>query len=76
VEEGSLGAELGLRAKDVVLQIGGRVIRSAADVRAALREIAKGEDVVVEVNRMGATKRLEAAKQHDAPKPAQALRRG
>lgn len=74
VEEGSLGSELGLRAKDVVLRIAGRDIRSAADVRAALRGVAKGEEVVVDVNRMGTAKRLKAAKRHDAPKAE--LRRG
>jgi hypothetical protein len=74
VEEGSLGTELGLRAKDVVLRIADRDIRSTADVRAALRGVAKGERVVVEVNRMGASKLLEAKKRHDAPKAG--LRRG
>lgn len=76
VEDGSLGAELGLRPKDVVLRIGDRVVRSAADVRAALRQISKGEQVVVEVNRMGATTRLEAAKRHDAPNAGPSVRRG
>ncbi|MDA1220878.1 MAG: PDZ domain-containing protein, partial [Planctomycetota bacterium] len=74
VEDGSLGSDLGLRAKDVVLRIAGQDIRSTTDVRAALRGIAKGADVVVEVNRMGAVKRLKAAKRSDAPTAE--LRRG
>ncbi|MFO1052445.1 MAG: PDZ domain-containing protein [Planctomycetota bacterium] len=69
IEDGSLAATLGLRPKDVILRIGDHEVRDASDVRAALRGIKKGETVVVEINRHGEVRKLEAAKDADAPAP-------
>lgn len=68
VEPDSLAAAAGLKVRDVVLSVGGVPIRTVADVRSALRSIAAGEPVVVEVNRFGQILRLETAKRHDAPR--------
>ncbi len=67
VEPGSLAAAAGLEIRDVVMAVGDQQIRTVADVRTALRAIAGGEPVVVEVNRFGKALRLETVKQHDAP---------
>ncbi|MCA8950967.1 MAG: PDZ domain-containing protein [Planctomycetes bacterium] len=45
VQDGSLAAQLGLRADDILTGIGGTTIGSPADVRQALGAIAAGEDV-------------------------------
>jgi hypothetical protein len=71
VEEGSLAAALGLRPKDVVLSIAGEPIGDALDVRRVLAGIAKGEEVLVEVNRRGEVLALRAEKAHDAPVDAE-----
>lgn len=75
VEEGSLAAALGIRAKDVVVKIGDREIDGAGDVRTALRAIPKGEEVAVVVNRRGKVLTLTAKKRADAPAEAGGLRK-
>ncbi|MBK8977462.1 MAG: PDZ domain-containing protein [Planctomycetes bacterium] len=67
VTEGSLGEELGLHPRDIILSIEGRAIRDVGDVREALRPISKGQPVHVEILRIGAPTKLEAKKLADAP---------
>lgn len=67
VEAGSLAEALGVQPKDVIVKIGDQSIGDPSDVRRALRDIAKGEQVVVQVNRRGEQVELKAEKRHDAP---------
>ncbi|MEC9046837.1 MAG: PDZ domain-containing protein [Planctomycetota bacterium] len=66
VQEGSLAAACGLRANDIVLEVGGREVASPADVAVALGGIKKGAKVRVAYLRKGARLVAEADKQHDA----------
>lgn len=75
IEPDSLAAALGIEPRDVVLAIGESPIRSAADVRAALRGIAKGETVELSVNRLGKRLTLRAEKSEDAPTPKKLAKR-
>jgi hypothetical protein len=75
IEPDSLAAALGIEPRDVVLAIGESAIRSAADVRAALRGIGKGETVEVTVNRLGKRMTLRAEKSEDAPAPKKLAKR-
>ena len=51
VESGSAAAEAGLRAGDVITAIGGRSVRTAADVASAVREAGPGDALDISVTR-------------------------
>jgi hypothetical protein len=66
VQSGTLAASLRLRAGDIVVGISGKKIGSPSDVRDALSQIKKGEDVEVAFIRRGerreaSTKKVETA---------------
>jgi hypothetical protein len=62
VQEGTLAEALGIQPFDLVSRIGGKPIRSAADVQAALSGIDEGQDVAVTVWRKGKECALTAKK--------------
>lgn len=62
VQDDSLASDLGIRPRDVVLEIAGRTIASPAHVADALGSLATGQDVTVSVNRMGSVETLRAKK--------------
>lgn len=62
VAEDSLAQELGLRAGDILVRIGDRSIRSAADVRAALAAVEAGGEVHATFLRKGAEQTAKATK--------------
>jgi C-terminal processing protease CtpA/Prc len=63
IVEGSLAAELGIEAGDILLEIAGQQIGAVGDVRNALSSVEVGAKVDVVVNRRGARKQLTATKQ-------------
>lgn len=58
VHPGSPGERVGLRPGDVVAEMDGRPIRSAADLEAALAALAPGQTVALEIRRDGRPVRL------------------
>jgi hypothetical protein len=60
--EGSLGATLGLRQGDVLLEVAGKSIGSPEQVREALSGVEAGAKVEVKINRRGAEQVLSAPK--------------
>ncbi len=62
VVEKSLAAKLGLAKNDVLLEVQGKSVGVAADVRAALENAKEGEKVTALVVRKGQRKTLEAVK--------------
>lgn len=69
VQDGTLAASLGLRARDIVVEINGIQIGGPADVQRALGGIDKGEQVVVDFVRRGQQQQAKAEKQHAAEAP-------
>lgn len=68
VQDGTLAERLGLKAGDIVLQIGNRDIAGIPDVQEALRPIEAGQTVKVLVNRHGKELTLSAEKTASAAK--------
>jgi hypothetical protein len=62
VVPGTLADKLGLRRNDVLLQVAGRDVRDASDVRSALDAVKPGEQVSALVLRKAARTNLSAAK--------------
>ena len=73
VQDGSLAAQCGLQADDIVVAIGDEEIRSAADVARALGAIEKGAEVRVDYVRRGQRAQAKATKQRDAAPAREAL---
>jgi hypothetical protein len=62
VQDDSMAAAAGVEVGDVVLEVGGTEVGSAADVRAALAKVEAGSKLTIKVNRRGKEHALETEK--------------
>jgi glutaredoxin-like YruB-family protein len=61
VHDGLPAAEAGLRVGDILTEINGRAVRSAADLEAVLADLTAGQTVAVDLRRGGRRTRLRMA---------------